>query len=86
MSKKFEKFLKDMNKDLKKRGFFKNHEITIDGDFTSEYNFINLSRDGHHFPIATAATEGEAIAAINGYMIGLAHNEENSYVKICDKD
>ncbi len=86
MNKKFEKFLNDKNVELKRRGFFKNHEITIDGDFTNEYNFINLSRNSHHFPIATASTECEAISVVNAYMTGLAHGRGNSYVKMCDND
>jgi len=86
MSKKFEKFLNDTNKELKKKGFFNHHKITIDGDFKSEYNFIYLSRDNGVFPIATVATENEAVAAITGYMTGLKHGKDNSYTRFCDKD
>lgn len=82
MKKKFENILKERNKALKL--VFKNYKIVVDGDFTSEYNFVNLTYGYHHFPIATVATEGEAIAAIDGYMAGLAHGKDNSYVKICD--
>ena len=56
---------------MKEKNFFKTYEITIDGDFTSEDNFINLAGGHHLFPIATVATEGEAIAAINAYITGL---------------
>lgn len=85
MNKKLQKALKDANKELKKQGFFKNYQIDIDGDFTSEYNFIELSHDGHQFPIATVASESEAIAAISGYITGLGHGEDKSYPKFMDK-
>lgn len=84
MNKELTKVLNDANKELKKKGFFVNHKIAIDGDFKSEYNFIELAGELHHFPIATAATEAEAIAAINGYMTGLRHGKDKSYPKICD--
>ena len=86
MTKKLEKVLKDANKKLEKEKIFINHKIAIDGDFKSEYNFIELAGKHHHFPIATAATEAEAIAAINGYMVGLSHGENKSYPKFCDKE
>ena len=84
MTEKILKILTDTNKELKKKNFFKNYEITIDGDFTSEYNFIALESGSHTFPIATVATEGEAIAAVSAYVTGLRHGKDNSYPAFCD--
>ena len=86
MSKKIIKILADANKKMKEKNFFKTYEITIDGDFTSEYNFINLAGGHHLFPIATVATEGEAIAAINAYITGLRHGKDDSYTIFCDEE
>ena len=87
MSKKLVKALKDANDTLKKKNIFKNYQIVVDGNFTTEYNEIRLSsKDGYHnFPITNVETEGEAIAAINAYMTGLRHGKENSYPKFCDE-
>ena len=85
MGKELQKVLKEANRELKER-FFMNYEIMIDGDFKSEYNFIVLTKESHNFSIATVETEGEAVAAIKGYMTGLAHGNEKSYVRFCDKD
>ena len=66
---------------------FQNFEISVNGNFTSEYNDIQLiSKKGRMFPISNAETVGEAIAVINGYMTGLSHGKDNSYPKFCDKD
>lgn len=87
MNKKLSKTIKEANEKLKKNKIFQNYQITVDGNFTNEYNEVRLSStDGHkHFPIINAETEGEAIAAINAYMTGLSHGKINSYPKICDK-
>ena len=87
MDKKLAKVLKDANKKLKENKIFQNFEISVNGNFTSEYNDIQLiSKKGRMFPISNAETVGEAIAVINGYMTGLAHGKDNSYTKFCDKD
>jgi hypothetical protein len=84
MNKKLASVIKDANKKLKNDNIFKNFEITIDGTFVGDMNFINLSSDHRHFPIATVATEIEAVAAIGGYMAGLEQGANNSYPKLCD--
>lgn len=88
MNKKLAKALKEANTMLKKDNLFKNHHITINGDFSGIYNEIDLSTNDevHHFPITYAETEGEAIAAINAYMTGLRHGREKSYPRICDQN
>lgn len=87
MNKKLEKTLKEANIKLKKEKIFLNYQITIDGDFTNEYNEVHLeNKRGSRFPIAWAETENEAIAVINAYMTGLSHGKDNSYPQICDKD
>lgn len=85
MDKKLAKILKDSNKKLKNNKIFQNYELTVDGDFSSEYNEVQLTYKGSHFPIANAETVGEAIAVIKGYMTGLRHGEKNSYPRICDR-
>lgn len=86
MAKKLAKALKDANKKLKERKYLVNYQIEIDGDFTSEFNEIRLAMgNGGCFPIGWAETEGEAVAAIEAYMSGIAHGHENSYVRMCDK-
>ena len=87
MTKKIEKALKAANKELKERKFLSNYQIEIDGDFSNEYNEVRLkSPDGyHHFPIAYAETEGEAIAVIKAYISGFSHGREKSYVRFCDE-
>ena len=87
MSKKLDAVIKKFNKELKDRKFFEHSNINCQGDFSGEYNFLQLSTDDgfHNFPIATVATENEAIAALQGYMAGLSHNKDKSYVKLCDK-
>lgn len=86
MKKKLVKALKDANKELKERKFLVNFQIVIHGNFTSEYNELRLEHDGHCFPICYAETEGEAVAAINAYMSGMAHGRDKSYVQFCDKN
>jgi len=82
MNKKLAKALKDANNELKKEGHFKNFQITID-EYLHE---VNLSNDGHNFPIASTDTDEETIVAINAYLNGLRHGNDNSYPKICDED
>lgn len=88
MNKKLSKAIKEANENLKKNKIFRNYQISVDGDFTSEYNEVRLAnaKSGRIFPIANAETEGEAIAAISAYMTGLGHGKENSYPRICDRD
>lgn len=86
MTKKLSKALNDANKKLKEKKYLVNYQIVIDGDFKSEYNELRLERDGRCFPIGYAETEGEAIAAINAYMSGMAHGRETSYVQMCDRN
>lgn len=87
MDKKLAKALKDANKKLKDNKIFKNYEITVNGDFTNEYNMIQLtSKKGRIFPIGNAETTGEAAAIVNAYMVGLGHGKDNSYPKFCDLD
>ena len=87
MNKKLSKVLKDANEKIRKENLFKNYRIMVDGDFTSEYNEICLESDkGRRFPIAWAETEGEAVAAINAYVVGLTHGKDDSYPRVCDRD
>ncbi|MBR3729541.1 MAG: hypothetical protein IKN08_01340 [Bacteroidales bacterium] len=88
MSKKLEKAIKEANKELKQQNHFQNYQISVDGNFKSEYNEIRLSsKDGvRHFPICYAETEDMAIAIIKAYLIGLAHGKDKSYPKFCDKN
>ena len=87
MNKKLSKFLKDANEKIRKENLFNNYRIMVDGDFTSEYNEICLeSGKGRRFPIAWAETEGEAVAAINAYVVGLTHGKDDSYPRVCDRD
>ena len=86
MKKSLQKLLDKSNKELKDRNFLKNYEIEIDGNFTTEYNFIRLRNGARCFPIATVKTEDEAIAAINAYLSGFAHGTDKSYVRHCDKE
>lgn len=87
MNRELTKALKEANKELRDQKHFQNYQITVDGNFTSEYNEVRLENSrGHIFPIANAETEKEAVAAIKGYMAGLGHGKDNSYPKICDKD
>ena len=84
MEKKIAKALKDANKELKRRKFLLNYELAIDGDFTTIYNELRLEKDGSCFPISNVETEGEAIAAINAYMSGFSHGQDESFVRLCD--
>ena len=87
MDKKLAKVINDANKRLKDQKIFKNYEIVVDGDFSTEINKVQLtSKKGRFFPIANVGTVGEAIAVINGYMTGLAHGKDSSYPKLCDKN
>lgn len=88
MSKKLDAVIKKFNKELKDRKYFTNFSIICDGNFTTKYNSLILRHDKgwHNFPIADVETENEAIAALQGYMAGLSHNKDKSYVKLCDKD
>ena len=92
MDKKLAKFLREENKKLKEQKCLQNYDININGDFTSEYNDIELTPKkkrggpGSCFPIANAKTMDEAIAIINGYLAGLGHGEDKSYPKFCDRN
>ena len=83
---KLEKVLKDANETLKKEKYLMNYQIVINGNFSSKYNEVRLEYDCSCFPICNAETEGEAIAAINAYMTGFRHGQENSYVQYKDKN
>ena len=72
--------------ELKERKFLNNFEIEVSGSFKSEYNEVRLHINGHCFPIANAATQSEAIVAIEAYISGFAHGQNTSYVQFCDKD
>ena len=86
MAKLLATVLKNANKELKERKFLNNFEIEVSGSFKSEYNEVRLHRNGHCFPIANAATQSEAIVAIEAYISGFAHGQNTSYVQFCDKD
>ena len=86
VSKKLQKKLDEVNKNLKKRDFFKHLEIKVDNS-----GFLSLSTlDGyHHFPIGIEWVENdrEAIIAIDAYFSGLCHNhnKDKSYVHLIDE-
>ena len=85
VSKKLQKKLNEVNKELKKRGFFKRLEITVD-----DLGYLNLSTpDGyHHFPIGSENFENdrEVIIAIDAYFSGLCHNKDKSYAHLIDEE
>lgn len=78
---KLEKAIKKANDEIKQKGYFKTHHITMDGIF------INLSNDTEtrHFPIGDAKNEDMAIAIIKAYLVGLTHSK-SSFIKLCDED
>lgn len=86
MNKKLENVLRNANRQLKENHIFENYRILIGGNFTGKYNEVYLEFDGKMFPIANAETEGEAMAIITAYLVGLKHGEANSYVRYCDKN
>lgn len=86
MDKELMKVLDKANKELKQQKIFGNYQIRIDGDFTTEYNGVELVYEHRTFPIANAATTGEAKIIIEAYICGLQHGEDKSYPKWCDKN
>ena len=86
MDKKLKEVLNNANKELKNKKIFQHYEIVVDGDFTNEYNQVEIVANCRHFPITEVKTPEEAIAVIKGYMVGLAHGKDNSYPKLCDKN
>lgn len=85
VSKKLQKKLNEVNKELKKRGFFKRLELKVD-----DLGYLNLSTpDGyHHFPIGSENFENdrEVIIAIDAYFSGLCHNKDKSYAHLIDEE
>lgn len=77
MNKKLEKLIKKSNKELKERNIFQKFQILV--EYYAGELFIILGHDGRQFPITTVKTEDMAIAAIEAYMVGLQHGENNSY-------
>lgn len=85
VSKELQKKLNEVNKEIKKRGFFKRLEVKV-----NDLGYLNLSTsDGYHnFLIGSEKFENdrEVIIAIDAYFSGLCHNKDKSYAHLIDEE